>query len=122
MANKLLIVMANIDPDCGPGVGVPLRQAAVAASMEYDVEVIFAGVTGRLALPGAAERVEIGDKCGKNAYQMIREAHEEGVTFKVGTSVVELYGEEFIAEVAEIVGGAYVISEAMDDETVTFTY
>ena len=42
--------------------------------------------------------------------------------FKICTSARESADAAMIAEIAEIVGGAYIISEAMDDATVTFTY
>ena len=41
MPNKLMIVMVNTDPTNGAELGAPFFQAAVAAAMEYDVEVIF---------------------------------------------------------------------------------
>jgi predicted peroxiredoxin len=53
---------------------------------------------------------------------MIKDAHEAGVKFKVCAPSVERWGENLIPEVEEIVGSAYLISEAMDDDTVTFTY
>ena len=37
-------------------------------------------------------------------------------------STLELWGDDLIPEVSETVGAAYIISEAMDDDTVTFTY
>ena len=38
------------------------------------------------------------------------------------TYATDRHGGFSDAEIAEIVGGAYIISEAMDDATVTFTY
>ncbi|UCE90676.1 MAG: peroxiredoxin, partial [Pseudomonadota bacterium] len=35
---------------------------------------------------------------------------------------LELWGDDLIPEIAETVGAAYVISQAMDGDTVTFTY
>ena len=42
--------------------------------------------------------------------------------FKVCTPTLELWGRDLIPEIEETVGGAYIISQAMDDDTVTFTY
>ena len=42
--------------------------------------------------------------------------------FKVCTPTLELWGNELIPEIEETVGGAYVISQAMDEDVVTFTY
>lgn len=122
MADKLLIVMANADPDKPAALGAPFFQATVAATMEYDVEVVFTGLSGKLAVRGIAERILIKPNSQKTAYDLIREAHEAGVRFKICTSAVELWGSDVIPEIEETVGSAYVISEAMDDGTVTFTY
>ncbi|MBD3610598.1 MAG: peroxiredoxin, partial [Gammaproteobacteria bacterium] len=32
------------------------------------------------------------------------------------------WGDDLLDDISETVGGAYIISEAMDDNTVTFTY
>ena len=36
--------------------------------------------------------------------------------------MLEMWGDDLIPEISETVGAAYVISEAMDDNIVTFTY
>ena len=78
---------------------------------------------------GERERF-LDDACGED-YELrhevvsllkAHEAHEAGVRLKVCTPTLELWGEEIIPEIEETVGGAYLISEAMDDRTVTFTY
>jgi predicted peroxiredoxin len=122
MADKLLIVMANTDPDKPAALGAPFFQATVAAAMEYEVEVILTGLSGKLAIRGIAERIFLKEGGQKSVYDAIREAHEAGVKFKVCTTAMDLWGSDFIPEIDETVGGAYVISEAMDDNTVTFTY
>jgi predicted peroxiredoxin len=48
MARKLVIVLINTDPRNGEELGAPFFQAAVAAAMDYEVEVICAGTAGRL--------------------------------------------------------------------------
>ena len=52
----------------------------------------------------------------------MRDAAEAGAKFKICTSNLELWGDDMIPEISETVGAAYIISEAMDDGTVTFTY
>ena len=52
----------------------------------------------------------------------IREAKSAGVVFKVCTPTLQLWGKNIISEIDETVGGAYIITEAMDDSVVTFTY
>ena len=122
MADKLLIIMVNTDPKNGPEMGAPFFQATVAAAMEYDVEIILTGNSGRLAEKGVAENLYIQEGSSKSVYDAMKEAHQAGVKFKVCTPTIEMFGDDLIPEISETVGGAYVISEAMDENTVTFTY
>lgn len=122
MADKLLIIMVNSDPSNPSELGAPFFQATVAAAMEFEVEIIFSGRSGELAKKGVAEKLYEMEGNSKSVYDYIRDAHEAGVKFKVCTPTLDLWGDDLIPEVEETVGGAYVISEAMDDDTVTFTY
>ncbi|HVB49294.1 MAG TPA: DsrE/DsrF/DrsH-like family protein [Burkholderiales bacterium] len=122
MADKLMIVMVNTDPKNGSELGAPFFQASVAAAMEYQVEVILTGRSGQLAIKGVAEKLHVKEGSPKSVYDFIKDAHEAGVKFKVCTPTLDLWGEDLIPEIEETVGGAYVISQAMDDDVVTFTY
>jgi len=122
MADKLLIIMVNTDPSNPTELGAPFFQATVAASMEYDVEVLFTGRAGELAKKGFAEGLRVQPDSTRTVYDYIKEAYEAGVRFKVCTPTLEIWGDDLIPEIEETVGGAYVISEAMADGTVTFTY
>jgi len=122
MADKLMIVMVNTDPRNGAELGAPFFQATVAAAMEYQVEVILTGRAGELAMKGVAEKLHVKEGSPKSVYDFIKDAHEAGVKFKVCTPTLDLWGDDLIPEIEETVGGAYVISQAMDDDVVTFTY
>ena len=122
MADKLMIVMVNTDPRNGPELGAPFFQATVAAAMEYEVEVIMTAGAGSLAIKGVAEKLFVKEGSPKSVYDFMKDAHEAGVRFKVCTPTLEIWGNELIPEVEETVGGAYVISQAMDDDVVTLTY
>lgn len=122
MANRLLIVMVNTDPKNPEELGAPFFQATVAAAMEHDVEVVFTGRAGQLAVKGVADHLHVKEGSSKTVYDFIKDAHEAGVKFKVCTPTLELWGDDLIPEISETVGGAYVISQAMDDDVVTFTY
>jgi predicted peroxiredoxin len=122
MPNKLMIVMVNTDPANGAELGAPFFQATVAAAMDYDVEVILTARAGELAIKGVAEKLYVQEGSPKSVYDFIKDAHEAGVKFKVCTPTLELWGRDLIPEVGETVGGAYIISQAMDENTVTFTY
>lgn len=122
MADKLLVVMMNTDLSNPSELGVPFLQATVAAAMQYDVEILFAGRAGELVKPGVAEKLLVQQDGEKSVLGLMRDAIEAGVTLKICTSNLELWGDELIPEISETVGAAYIISEAMDDDTVTFTY
>ena len=122
MADKLMIVMVNTDPRNGAELGAPFFQATVAAAMEYQVEVVLTGRAGELAVKGVAEKLHVKEGSTKSVYDFMKDAHEAGVKFKVCTPTLDLWGEDLIPEIEETVGGAYVISQAMDDDVVTFTY
>lgn len=122
MANKLLIVMVNTDPKNPEELGAPFFQATVAAAMEHEVEIVLTGRAGQLAVKGIAENLHVKEGSPKTVYDIMKDAHEAGVKFKVCTPTLELWGDDLIPEISETVGGAYVISQAMDDDVVTFTY
>ena len=122
MADKLMIVMVNTDPGNAAELGAPFFQAAVAAAMDYEVEVILTGRAGELAKKGVAENLYVKEGVGKSVYDFMKDAHEAGVRFKVCTPTLDLWGNDLIPEIDETIGGAYVIEQAMDDRVVTFTY
>jgi len=114
--------MSNSDPVKPECCYAPLFQATIAAALSIDVEVVFTGVSGQLAVVGVAESVEMNLQTHSSLYDIIHDAHKAGVTFKSCNTSLEMAGKEIISEVEEKVGAAYVIDEAMDDNTVTFTY
>lgn len=122
MADKLMVVMVASDPANPSALGSPFTQATVAAAMEYEVEVIMTGRAGELARNGVAEKLLVPESNNRTVYDFMQEAHRAGVVFKVCEPTRDMWGEDLIPEIHETVGGAYLISEAMDDATVTFTY
>jgi predicted peroxiredoxin len=122
MADKLLIVLMNTDPTNPSELGAPFLQASVAAAMEYDVEVVITGRAGELANIGVAESLRFTKDSTKTVYGLMKDAVEAGAKLKICASNLDLWGDTYIPEICETVGAAYIISEAMDDETVTFTY
>lgn len=119
---KLLIVMSNSDPASAESCYAPLFQATVAAALSHEVEVVLTGLSSRLAITGIAEKIEVNLDTHHSLYDVIREAHKAGVVFKACNTVAKTAKLEMIAEIEEKVGAAYVIAEAMDENTVTFTY
>ena len=52
MPQKLLIVLVNTDPRNHEELGSPFFQAAVAAAMDFEVEVVCTATAGRLMQRG----------------------------------------------------------------------
>ena len=119
---KLLIVMSNADPEKPDTCYAPMFQATVAAALSIDVEVVLTGISVQLAISGNAATVEVDLDSHRTVYDLIKEAHEAGVSFKACNTSLRMAGENLIEEIEERVGAAYVIDEALDDNTVTFTY
>lgn len=122
MADKLLVVMANVDITRPAEILPPILQATIAAAMEYEVEVLFTGSAGQLAMKGEAESIVLQEDDSKSVYDHIKQAKQAGVVFKICSPAFKFWGENVIPEITETVGGAYIINEAMDDSVVTFTY
>ena len=125
MPKKLLIVMVNTDPSDPPELGAPFFQATAAAALDYKVEIILAGCAGVLAKRGVAEAIYIIPGSGKSVYGFIKDAHQAGVRFLICDTTLALWHmtkNDLIPEIQDSVGDAYIITQAMDDEVVTFTY
>ena len=125
MAKKLVIVMANTDPRNGEELGAPIFQATVAASMEYEVQVICTATAGRLMKKGVAEELVVKPGSPKSVYDFIKDAHEAGVKFYCCSPNLDLFNmteKDLIPECEGIVGGAYLIEEVMEEDCKVLTY
>lgn len=126
MASKLVIIMVNTDPRNGEELGAPFFQATVAAAMDYEVEVICTATSGQLMKKGVAEGLVVKPGSPKTVYDFIKDAHEAGVKFYCCSPNLDLFDmtkEDLIPECEDIVGGAYVIEQVMeDDEVRVLTY
>lgn len=123
MADKLLLVLANTDPASDVALSAPLFQATVAAALDYQVEMVFTGQAGVLARQGFAASIPVAAQQDRSLYDLIRDAHAAGVRFKVCTPTDDdVWDQGLIPEIDEMIGAAYVIGEAMSDNTITFTY
>lgn len=125
MAKKLVIVMANTDPRNGEELGAPIFQATVAASMEYDVQVICTATAGRLMKKGVPETLYIKPGSPKSVYDFIKDAREAGVKFYCCSPNLELFDmtkEDLIPECEGIVGGAFLVEEVMEEDCKVLTY
>jgi len=99
-----------------------LLSSAFAIYYASDLKFTFAEAH-RVIKPGG--RLFVTDPLPENKqmfYDIIKEAYQAGVSFKACNTSLKMAGEDMIEEVEEKVGAAYVVSESMDDNTVTFTY
>jgi uncharacterized protein len=125
LAKKLLIIMANTDPRNGEELGAPIFQAAVAASMTYDVEVICTATAAKLMKKGVAAKLYVKAGDPRTVYDFIKDAHNAGVKFfccSPGLDLFEMHKDDLIPECAGVVGAAHFIEEIMTGESKVLTY
>ena len=97
-------------------------QAAVAAAMQYETEIVLSGVNTELARPGVAAEMFLPGEEGKTVHDYMQEAVEAGACIKVCSAPADLPPDSMIPRIQERVGSTYLISELMDQDTVTLTY
>ena len=125
MSKKLIIIMANTDPRNGEELGAPIFQAAVAAAMSYEVEVICTGTAGKLMKKGVAEKLRVKPGDPRTVYDFIKDAHAAGVKFFCCSPALDLFDmhkDDLIAECTGVVGAAHFIEEIMTGESKVLTY
>ncbi|MGD8497659.1 MAG: DsrE family protein [Chromatiales bacterium] len=125
MADKLIIMLLNIDPIRPGTLGAPFFQATVAAAMDMEVEMYFAGPSARLLIKGIADQIYPGTAKQKSLYSFMQDAHEAGARFYVCAGAMEeheLNDTNAIPELDGARGGAAFISEAAEDDVLTLTY
>jgi predicted peroxiredoxin len=121
MAKKLVIIMVNTDRRNGEELGAPFFQATVAAAMDYEVEVVCTATSGALMKKGVAEALRVKPGSPKTVYDFIKDAHAAGVKFYCCSPNLDLFDmtkEDLIPECSGIVGGAHVIEQIMEDDSV----
>ena len=122
MAEKLVVIILNSDPQNSAEILEPVYHATIAASMDYHAEIILAGRAGELAIRGVADKTETGRKAGEPLYDLIKEAYQSGVVIKASKYVVQRWGDNLIAEVSEVVSGGYIVGEIMNSNNKTLSY
>ena len=122
MANKLIIIILNSNPENGAEILEPVYHATIAASMDYNAEIIFAGRAGELVIRGVAEKISSMRKADETVYDLIKDAYQSGVVIKASKFVVQRWGDNLIAEVSEVVSGSYIVGEIMNGNVTTLSY
>ena len=125
MTRKLLIVMVNTDPRNPEELGAPFYHAAVAAAMDYEVDVVCAATSGKLMIKGVAEGLHVKAGHPMTVLDWIREAHEHGARFWACPANLDLFNvreEDLIPECAGLMGAATMLRGVMQDEYRVLTY
>lgn len=123
MIEKMVVIMLNSDPSNANELFEPIYQAIIAASMDYNVEIILSGRSGELAIRGVAEKITSPRKENETIYDILKEAYQSGVKIRASKFVTQRWNEEeLIPEIDEVVSGGYVIGEIMNDNNITLTY
>ena len=125
MPKKLLMVLVNTDPRNREALGSPFFQAAVAAAMDFEVEVVCTGSAGRLMKQGVANALTVKPGSAKSVYDFIKDAHGLGAQFYACAGNLELFdmdAKDLIPECAGVVGTAYLIDRVMSDEYRVLSY
>jgi len=125
VTRRLLIVLVNTDPRNGEELGAPFYHAAVAAAMDYEVDVVCTAAAGRLMVKGVAETLHVKPGDPKTVLDWIREAHGHGVRFwacPANLDLFEVREEDLIAECSGLMGAATMIRDIMDGDCRVLTY
>jgi predicted peroxiredoxin len=125
MPHKLLIVLVNTDPRNPEELGAPFYHAAVAAAMEYEVDVICAATAGKLMRKGVAEAIRIKPGHDKTVYDWIREAHGQGARFWACPANLELFDmteADLIPECRGLMGTSTMLERIMSDDCRVLSY
>jgi len=125
MSSKLLIVLVNTDPRNVEELGAPFYHAAVAAAMDYEVDVVCTASAGRLMMKGIAEKLRIKENDPTTVYDWIKEAHGQGARFWACPANLELFSiaeSDLIPECKGLMGAATMIQGIMDGECRVLTY
>ena len=89
MAEKLVVILLNSDPDNPTELVEPIYHATIAASMEYHAEIILSGRAGQLAIRRFAEKIPSPRKADESIYDLLCEAYQNGVRIKASKFVVQ---------------------------------
>jgi predicted peroxiredoxin len=125
MTKRLLILLMNTDPRNAEELGAPFYYAAVAAAMEYEVDVLCTATAGKLMFKGVAEAIRIKPGEAKTAYDWIKEAHDHGARFWACPANLDLFDKseaDLIPECKGLMGAATMVQDIMDGECRILTF
>jgi predicted peroxiredoxin len=125
MTSRLLIVLVNTDPRNLEELGAPFYHAAVAAAMDYKVDVVCTAAAGKLMRKGIAEKLHVKPGDSRTVYDWIKEAHDQGARFwacPANLELLEMTESDLIPECEGLMGAATMVQGIMDGECRVLTY
>ncbi|WP_415184828.1 DsrE family protein [Phaeovulum sp.] len=125
MSRRLLIVLVNTDPRNPEELGAPFYHAAVAAAMDYEVDVVCAATAGKLMIKGIAQGLHVKPGHPMTVHDWIREAHGHGARFWACPANLDLFNvteDDLIGECSGLMGAATMLRGVMEDEYRVLTY
>jgi predicted peroxiredoxin len=124
-SRRLLILLMNTDPRNVEELAAPFYYAAVAAAMDYEVDVLCTATAGRLMLKGVADALRVKPADPKTVYDWIKEAHDQGARFWACPANLEMLDKaegDLIPECRGMMGAAAVIQDIMDGACRVLTF
>ena len=122
---RLVVVLLNTDPRNPEELAAPFYYAAVAAAMDYEVDLLCTATSGKLMFKGVADKLHVKPGDPKTVHDWIKEANEHGVRLWACPANLELFDKEetdLIAECNGMMGAAAVIQTIMDDDCRVLTF
>lgn len=125
MPRKLIVVLVNTDPRNPEELAAPFYHAAVAAAMDYEVDVICAATAGKLMRKGVAEAICIKPGNPKTVHDWIRDAHGQGARFwacPANLALFDMTAADLIPECTGLMGASTMLQSIMSDDCRVLTY
>lgn len=125
MSARLLIVLVNTDPRNPEELGAPFYHAAIAAAMDYRVDIVCTAAAGKLMLKGVAEAIRVRPDHPKTVYDWIKEAHDHGAKLwacPANLDQTDASEDDLIPECSGMMGTATMMQDIMDGDCRVLTY
>lgn len=124
-ADRLAILLWSTSPERPDLAAAPFVYAAVAAAMDCEVEIHFAGAAVKLLVPGLAAQLRTSPQSAKTLYDFMQEAAGFGVRFlacSMATGSHLADAPQRIPEFSAAVGAGAFVSRTLDPEWRTLVF
>lgn len=122
---RLLVVLVNSDTRNGEELGAPFYQAAVAAAMDIETDIVCTATAGRLLKRGVAEGLVVKPGSPRSVLDFMRDAHAAGARIWACPANLDLFDmteADLIPECAGLMGAAAMMQIVMAEGTRVLTY